>query len=80
MCVQVSVLHHEQQHRLRGHKTRCGAHRGLHRRQLITVAVSVCNDILLVLSGAAVHDAGGAPGSVVRLLLLRGLHLMLHQN
>ena len=46
----------------------------------ITMAVSVCNNNLPVLSGAAVHDAGGAPGPLVRLLLLCGLHLMLHQN
>ena len=46
----------------------------------MNVAVSVSSNNLPVLSGAAVHDAGGAPGSVVRLLLLRGLHLMLHQN
>ena len=46
----------------------------------ITMAVSVCNNNLLVFSGAAVHDASSAPGSMVRLLLLRGLHLLLHQN
>ena len=30
--------------------------------------------------GALVGAAGGTPGHLVRLLLLRGLHLLLHQD